>query len=83
MLLAMDRKVKDELVQDLQAYMQSEMDLEPGAFETEFLLDHLIEIVGPRIYNQALRDIQVHLSGYLDTLNERIDELAKPLPRDG
>jgi len=80
MITTFSREVKEELIASLQAYFTDDLDRELGTFEAEFLLDHLSEHLGPYYYNQAIRDVQKHLSAYLDSLNERIDELEKPLP---
>ncbi len=75
------RDTKDELVKLIQNYFSSEMSQDLGNFEAEFLLDFFSENIGPQYYNQAIRDIQKHLAGYVDALNERIDVLEKPLPK--
>ncbi|MBT3229013.1 MAG: DUF2164 domain-containing protein [Candidatus Marinimicrobia bacterium] len=80
MINTFSREMKDELIQRIQVYFTTEMSQELGNFEAEFLLDFFSKNIGPHYYNQAIRDIQKHLSGYVDTLNERIDELEKPLP---
>ena len=74
------REMKDGLIQQIQTYFKTELDQDLGNFEAEFLLDFFSENMGPHYYNQAIRDVQKHLSGYIDTLNERVDELEKPLP---
>ena len=74
------RELKDELIQRIQTYFSAELSQELGNFEAEFLLDFFSENMGPHYYNQAIRDVQKHLSGSIDTLNERIDELEQPLP---
>lgn len=81
MIQSFSREMKDELVKHIQTYFSTEMSQELGNFEAEFLLDFFSEYIGPHYYNQAIRDVQKHLSGYVDTLNERIDELEKPLPK--
>ncbi|NQV42037.1 MAG: DUF2164 domain-containing protein [Candidatus Marinimicrobia bacterium] len=80
MIKTFSREMKDELIQRIKAYFSTELSQELGNFEAEFLLDFFSENIGPHYYNQAIRDVQKHLSGYVDTLNERIDELEKPLP---
>ena len=80
MIDTFSREMKDTLIQQLQGYFKTELDQELGNFEAEFLLDFFSENIGPHYYNQAVRDTQKHLLGYLDTLNERIDELEKPIP---
>ncbi len=80
MNLTFSRKMKDELIGKIQDYFLKEMEQELGNFEAEFLLDYFSEHLGPHYYNQAIRDVQTHLASHLDNLNERIDELEKPLP---
>ncbi len=80
MIQTFSREMKDELIQQIKTYFFNELSQELGNFEAEFLLDFFSENIGPHYYNQAIRDVQKHLSGYVDTLNERIDELEKPLP---
>ncbi len=80
MIHIFSRDLKNDLIHKIQHYFQTEMDQELGNFEAEFLLDFFSEYLGPHYYNQAIRDIQKHLSGYLDNLNERIDELEKTIP---
>lgn len=80
MLKTIPRPLKEELIQKLQHYLHEELEIELGTFEAEFFLDYLSENLGPFYYNLAIRDVQVHLAGHLDTLNERIDELQQPLP---
>lgn len=79
MITSFPRALKDELVQTLQRYFSDELDIDLGNIETEFFLDHLSEQLGPHYYNLAIRDVQLHLAGQLETLNDRIDELTKPL----
>ena len=74
------RHQKDELINKIKIYFSEELDQELGNFEAEFLLDFFNDNLGPYYYNQAIQDVQTHLSGFLDNINERIDELEKPLP---
>jgi uncharacterized protein (DUF2164 family) len=74
------RVEKESLIPLLQTYLKEELTVELGPFDTEFLLDFIAENLGPLLYNRALQDVQTHLSLYFDSLNERIDELQKPLP---
>ncbi len=79
MIKTFSRVQKDELIASIQAYFKQELEQNLGNFEAEFLLDFCSENLGPHYYNQAIRDVQTHLAGHLDTLNERIDELEKPV----
>ena len=75
------RPVKDILINKIQVHFRDELEIKLGNFDTEFLLDFFTEQVGPHYYNQAIRDVQVHLAGFIENVNERVDELEKPLPR--
>ncbi|NQV16145.1 DUF2164 domain-containing protein [bacterium] len=81
MINTFSRDVKDELIQKIQKYFEQKMDHVLGNFETEFLLDFLTEHLGPYYYNQGIHDVQTHLTAYLENINERIEELEKPLPK--
>ena len=74
------RQTKDELIQQIITYFSKELDQDLGNFEADFLLDFFNEKVGPYYYKQAIQDVQTHLSGYVDSLNDRVDELVRPLP---
>ncbi len=74
------RETKDELIQKIQTYFREELEQDLGNFEAEFLLDFFGEHVGLYYYNQAISDVQTHLAGHLESLNDRIDELEKPIP---
>ncbi|MCF7823604.1 MAG: DUF2164 domain-containing protein [Candidatus Marinimicrobia bacterium] len=73
------RKLKDELIEKIKHYFSIEMDQELGNFDAEFILDFFSENIGPHYYNQAIRDMQSHLANYLENLNDRMDELVKPV----
>ena len=81
MLLKFDREVKNELIEDLDHYLREELDVELGTFDVEFLIDHLSATLGPRFYNQAIKDVQSQMAIHLESINERIDELIQPVER--
>jgi len=71
------RKLKDELIEKIKLYFSTEFEQELGSFEAEFLLDFFSENMGPYYYNQGIRDVQTHLAGYLENINDKIYELVK------
>jgi len=80
MLHRFTARQKDDLITKLQSYFSEELDQQLTNFETEFLLDFLSQEFAPHYYNQAIKDVQAHLTGFIENINERIDELEKPLP---
>ncbi len=59
-------------------YLREQFDIDPGQFDTEFLLDFISREFGARYYNQGLRDAQTQLSRRLDDILAAIDELEQP-----
>jgi uncharacterized protein (DUF2164 family) len=68
MAIEISKERRAELVASLQRYYAEKMDDEIGNLDAEFLLDFLVQEVGPSIYNQAIRDAQA-------VLQERVAEL--------
>lgn len=76
---------KDDRVQlaaRLRAYLKDELDVEVGGLDAEFLLDFMADRVGPRFYNQGLRDAATALAKRMDVLTEALEELERPVLRD-
>jgi len=70
------------MARSLRAYLKDELDFEIGGLDAELLLDFLAERLGPRFYNQGLRDAATALAKRMDVLTEALEELERPLPRD-
>lgn len=50
---------KEKIVLDsLREYMQEEFDTDIGNLPARFLLDFIIEMLGPYLYNQVIEDIE-------------------------
>ena len=50
---------KDKIIQDLQEWVQENLDQEIGSLDAEFLTDFFTENVGGLYYNQALTDVHI------------------------
>jgi uncharacterized protein (DUF2164 family) len=66
-----------QLAPVLQHYLSSELQLEVGTFDAQFLLDFVASQIGRQIYNQALEDAQQALSQRMESLQAAIWELEK------
>lgn len=69
---------KSRLTSVLREYLREHFELDPGQFDTEFLLDFISREFGAYYYNQGLRDAQAQLSRRLDDILVAIDELEQP-----
>lgn len=58
MTIQLDSKQKSELTHALQKYLQDELDVELGQFDTEFLIDFISKKFGAIYYNKGVEDAQ-------------------------
>ena len=68
---------KEQLIQKLQKYMSTELDVELGQFDADFLLDFISKEMGSSYYNQGLYDAQAVLVDKMDSLTDAIYQLEK------
>lgn len=69
---------RSRLANALRDYLREHFELDPGQFDTEFLLDFISREFGAYYYNQGLHDAQAQLSRRLDDILVAIDELEQP-----
>ena len=81
-MAALEKDDRVTLARALRAHLKDELDLEVGGLEAEFLLDFIADRLGPRFYNQGLRDAATALAKRMDVLTEALEELERPVPRD-
>ncbi len=77
--IELPKEARDSLARALTRYLKDELELEVAGFDAVFLLDFLIEQLGPHVYNQGLYDAQALLHARLEALGEAILELEKPV----
>lgn len=76
--IELPKATREALAKTLTGYLKSELDVELGGFEAVFLLDFIVDRLGPHIYNQALYDAQAHVLKKLEALGEAVLDLEKP-----
>ena len=69
------KEARGRIALELKAYLSDEFDLEIGRFEAEALLDVMLRLAGPYLYNAGLRDAQALLMRHVDDVNDGIDQL--------
>jgi uncharacterized protein (DUF2164 family) len=69
---------REHLRTTLASYVESELGLELGRFEADFLVDMIVDTFGPYFYNAGLRDAQAALLRRMDDIRNAIDELERP-----
>ncbi|QTH64018.1 DUF2164 domain-containing protein [Psychrosphaera ytuae] len=61
---------KDTIVERLQDYMGSELDVELGQFDAEFLLDFITKELGGHFYNKGIEDARTVFEKRVQSIDE-------------
>lgn len=69
------------MIASIQQYFLEERDEEIGQLQASFLLDFVLEQIGPSIYNRAISDAQAHLQCFVTDLDVTLNEIELPLKR--
>ena len=76
-LLQLDKEQEEILLDELRAYMSDELDMDIGNLPAKFLLDFMVQLIGPKIYDQALSDAEPWLYERFTGILEDLSVLKK------
>ncbi len=68
MKIELDDERRAQFLDNLESFLQRELDLELSGFQKDRLADFLIAELGPSVYNQAVQDARKFLQERLDDL---------------
>lgn len=57
-IVKLSKEDEEAILDSLREYMSAEFDLDIGNLPAKFLLDYMIDLIGPKIYNQAIDDAE-------------------------
>lgn len=77
MNLKLSKEHKKEMVNELQQYYQDERKETIGNLESEALLNFVIDMLGPTLYNQAIEDARSVIMDRFTTLEDDLYALKK------
>ena len=63
---------RDALASQLQALFSTEFDETLSDFRAGEIVDHMLGLFAPMVYNQAVADVRAHLQGKLDDLDGEV-----------
>ena len=69
MELQLPDSAREAALDALELYARESLDQPLGRLGVGALLDHVLAVIGPAIYNQAVTDVKVHLLGKLADLD--------------
>ncbi|HSP86438.1 MAG TPA: DUF2164 domain-containing protein [Psychrobacter sp.] len=76
-LLTLSAETEELVLDKLRDYMTAEFDIDIGNLPAKFLLDFIIETVGPHFYNQVVDDMEPWLYEKFTGMLEDIHRFKK------
>ena len=76
-LLQLDKEDEELLLDELRAYMSDELDMDMGNLPAKLLLDYMVDLIGPKIYDQAIEDSEPWLYDRFTSILEDLSVLKK------
>ena len=68
---------KQAMCRALQRYLEDELDVEIGQFDSDFLFDYIVSNFGPAFYNQGLSDAQAVMQRRMLDIIDEFDEISQ------
>jgi uncharacterized protein (DUF2164 family) len=81
MAIEFDKERKERMLRAIQRYFAEQLDQEIGHLAAELALEFFVKLVGPPIYNQAVKDAQAFLQDKLMDLDGVLYQPEEPPPR--
>ena len=72
MPIDLDDDRRKQLVASLQGFYLTELDEELSPFRAERILEFVLELAGPQVYNQAVQDARLYMQRKLDDLDGEV-----------
>ena len=78
-MIKLKREQKEALATAIQDYMQDELEVEIGQFDSEFLIDFITEKLAPFYYNKGIEDAKVVIERRMQEMNEELYEIEQEI----
>ncbi|YCO02052.1 DUF2164 domain-containing protein [Vibrio sp. VNB-15] len=76
-MIKLERAQKEALARAIQDYMQDELSVEIGQFDSEFLIDFVTEKLGPIYYNKGIEDAKSVIERRMLEMNDELYEIEQ------
>ena len=80
MTMELSQETRERTVAEVREFLADEHELELGDLGATLLVERIVELVGPAIYNRAVYDVQTWLQAKLGDLDSDLFR-AEPPPR--
>ena len=78
-MIKLKREQKEALATAIQDYMQDELEVEIGQFDSEFLIDFITEKLAPFYYNKGIEDAKVVIDRRMQEMNDELYEIEQEI----
>lgn len=76
-MIKLERAQKEALVTAIQDYMQDELEVEIGQFDSEFLIDFITEKLAPIYYNKGIEDAKTVIERRMLEMTDELYEIEQ------
>lgn len=76
-MIKLERAQKEALASAIQDYMQDELSIEIGQFDSEFLIDFITEKLGAVYYNKGVEDAKSLIERRMLEVSDELYEIEK------
>ncbi|HDM8203775.1 TPA: DUF2164 domain-containing protein [Vibrio harveyi] len=76
-MIKLERAQKETLATVIQDYMQDELSLEIGQFDSEFLIDFITEKLAPIYYNKGIEDAKTVIERRMLEMSDELYEIEQ------
>ena len=81
--LKLDKDTRARLAHQIKHYLETDLDVEIGNMDAEFLMDFLTPTLGAHFYNLGLKDAQALFARKVDDINDEIYALERQIDQRG
>ncbi|EJY0698947.1 TPA: DUF2164 family protein [Vibrio parahaemolyticus] len=76
-MIKLERAQKETLASAIQDYMQDELSIEIGQFDSEFLIDFITDKLGAVYYNKGLEDAKAVIERRMLEMSDELYEIEQ------
>ncbi|ASZ49800.1 DUF2164 domain-containing protein [Vibrio parahaemolyticus] len=76
-MIKLERAQKETLASAIQEYMQDELSIEIGQFDSEFLIDFITDKLGAVYYNKGVEDAKVVIERRMLEMSDELYEIEQ------
>ncbi|HHC6441076.1 TPA: DUF2164 domain-containing protein [Vibrio parahaemolyticus] len=78
-MIKLERAQKETLASAIQDYMQDELSIEIGQFDSEFLIDFITDKLGAVYYNKGVEDAKAVIERRMLEMSDELYEIEQEL----